>query len=357
MTSGQTGWYAAVIAGLILLPLGVTGDYVRHLLVLWMIFAVTALSLNLIMGYLGELSFGHAAFFGLGGYASALVALHFGVPFWGGVVMAAAVSGVAGLVIGYIALRIKGPQFAILTLAVGAILYQVVNHWVSLTRGPMGLTKIPPPPFPRLSILPAIDFSQGLWFYYLALAFVLFTAYFTRAVLDSRTGRAFLAVRDNDALAAALGVNVFRTKLVGFVMATVFAGIGGSLYAHYLRVITPELFGLDYIVALVIMVIVGGQGTVAGPIIGAAVYVGLLEWLRFAGALRLVLFGVLLAVCVIFLPGGLASFWRDLIAPRLPRRLGRRLDPATGDAGLRTQGRGLAEGAEGPHAPEREGQP
>jgi branched-chain amino acid transport system permease protein len=125
--------------------------------------------------------------------------------------------------------------------------------------------------------------------------------------MTCRTGRAFIAVRENDALAASLGVDVFRMKLLGFVAATVMAGIGGALYAHYIRVITPELMGLQYMAALIIIVIVGGRGTIIGPILGAFIYVGLLEFLRAVGPLRMVIFAALLTASVIFLPGGIVS--------------------------------------------------
>src|SRR3989304_8674914 len=124
------------VAALLLLPLLARGGYLEHLLVLWMIFALMALSLNIILRYLGELSFGPAAFFGIGAYTSAMLALDLGVPFWGGVVAAPLVAGLFGLAIGYVSLRIKGPQFALLTLGFGAILYTVVHTWAGFTRGP-----------------------------------------------------------------------------------------------------------------------------------------------------------------------------------------------------------------------------
>jgi branched-chain amino acid transport system permease protein len=155
-----------------------------------------------------------------------------------------------------------------------------------------------------------LDFTQARNMYYVALACLLGVIYACHALMRSRTGRAFIAVRENPSLAASIGIDVFHTKLYGFVVATAIAGVGGSLYGHYLRVITPELMSLQYVAALIIMVIVGGKGTIVGPMIGALVYVGLLEILRAAGPLRLVVFAALLTACVIFLPGGLVSLWR-----------------------------------------------
>ena len=297
------------IALLLALPLAAVGDYFQHLLVLWLLFALMALSLNIIVGYLGELSFGHAAFFGLGAYASAMLTVYAGLPFWFGLVASAVVAGFFGLVIGYVSLRIKGPQFAILTLGFGAILHSVFINWIDFTNGPLGITKIPPPRIPLFGI----EVRDGLPFYYLVLFFVLVAAYLCRALMRSRTGRAFIAVRENDVLATSLGIDVFRTKLLGFVVATMMVGVAGCLYAHYIKVITPGLFTLHYMAPMVIMVIVGGKGTVTGPVIGALVYVVLLEVLRASGSMRMLVFAVLLTLSVIYLPGGLVSLlpkWR-----------------------------------------------
>jgi branched-chain amino acid transport system permease protein len=322
------GWLAGLVA-LALLPLAITGSYGRHILVLSGIFALLALSLNIILGYLGELSFGHAAFFGIGAYTSALLALHLSVSFWGGLVAAAVIAGLAGLAIGYLTLSIKGPQFAIVTLGFGAILHLIANNWISLTRGPMGLTKIPPPPAVAVPFVGTVTFDRELPYYYLVVVLILASVYAIHALVWSRTGRAFVAIRENDALAASIGVDVFRYKLLGFVLATALAGVGGSAYAHYLRFIAPDVFGLYYVAAMIIMVIVGGKGTILGPIVGALMFVWLLEVLRVAGALRLVLFGALLTLCIIFVPGGLVSVWRTWVV-RTPA--GRRRDIPTGVA-------------------------
>lgn len=306
---------ALAVAGLVLLPLLGFGSYFQHLLVLWMLFALMALSLNIVIGYIGELSFGHAAFFAVGAYTSAMLTVYGGQAFWVGLILAPIVSGLFGLAIGYISLRIKGPQFAILTLAFGAILYSIFNNWIDVTNGPLGITKIPTP---WIAGLPEIDFNASAPYYYLVLTFVLATSYFCRSLLASRTGRAFIAVRENDALAASVGINVFAFKLVGFVMATAIVGVAGCLYAHYLKIITPELFTLQYMAPMIIMVVVGGRGTIIGPIIGALVYVGLLEALRASGSIRMLIFAILLTLCIVFLPGGLTSLWSRV------RSIGRR---------------------------------
>lgn len=304
MSAERLAWLAAGAAAVVA-PMATTNSYLHHLMTLWMLFALLALSLNVIIGYIGELSFGHAAFFGLGAYASALISMQFGVSPWLGLVLAGVIAGLFGLVIGYVSLRIVGPQFAILTLGFGSIIYTVTNYWVDVTRGPMGVNNIPPLALPGVG-----ELIEARGFYYVALAVLALFAYACHALMRSRTGRAFLAARENPALAASIGVDVFSTKLLGFVVATAVAGVAGGLYAHYLRVITPELMSLQYVAALIIMVVVGGRGTIVGPIVGALIYVVLLEALRSFGPLRLVIFAALLTLSVIFLPNGLVSLFR-----------------------------------------------
>lgn len=301
MTGVRAGWIGA-IALAVGFPQLTGNSYVHHVLVLWLIFALLALSLNMVIGYIGELSFGHAAFFGLGAYASALLTMQTGAPVLLGLVFAGVVAGLFGAGIGYVSLRIVGPQFAILTLGFGSIIYTVTNYWVDLTRGPMGINNIPPISLPGVGTI-----TEARGFYYVVLTCLAAFAYSCHALMQSRTGRAFLAARENAPLATSIGVDVFRSKLLGFAIATAVAGVAGGLYGHYLRVITPELMSLQYMAALIIMVVVGGRGTIAGPIIGALIYVVLLEVLRSFGPLRLVVFAALLTLSVIFLPNGLVS--------------------------------------------------
>jgi branched-chain amino acid transport system permease protein len=296
---------AIVAGGLAALPLLTANTYFHHVMVMWLMFSLLALSLNIIIGYLGELSFAHAAFFGVGAYASTLITMQAGAPILVGLVVAALIAGVLGFAIGYVSLRIVGPQFAILTLGFGSIIYTVTNYWVDLTRGPMGIANIP-----RLSVPGYGELTEAREVFYLMLIVVAALCYACHALMTSRTGRAFLASRENAPLAASIGIDVFMMKLLGFVAATSVAGIAGGFYAHYLRVITPELMSLHYVAALIIMVIVGGRGTIVGPIIGALIYVVLLELLRSFGTLRLVIFAGLLTFAVIFLPDGIVSLWQ-----------------------------------------------
>lgn len=288
--------------------------YIHHLLVVWLIYCLIALSLNIVVGYLGELSFAHAALLGVGAYTSAILCTAYGWPIGLSMLAAVAVSTLIGGAMGYVLLRVVGHQFAILSLAFGAIIYTITNYWVDFTKGPLGISDIPMP-----SAAPWIGgASPARGYYYLVIPVLFLVLYYCKMLLASGTGRAFLAVRENTPLAQAVGINPFRTRLIAFTTSAAIAGAGGALYAHYIRIITPELMSLNYMVAAVIMVMIGGRGTIIGPMIGAAIYVGLLEMLRATGSLRMIVFALLMTVCIVFLPGGLISLW-----PTLRRRLSR----------------------------------
>jgi branched-chain amino acid transport system permease protein len=293
------------------LPFMTSNSYILHLFLLCILFSIIALGYNVMLGYIGELSLGHSAFFGIGAYTSAILSVQYGLSFWLGILVAAVMAAMVGLAIGFATLRIKGPQFAIVTLGLGGIMHIVCSHWVELTNGPMGITRIPAPSPVNLGLV-TLEFDSPRSYYYLALAFLGAVIIFCTVLRRSRLGRAFVAVRENDHLAASIGVNVFRTKLAAFVISTIVAGVGGVLYAHYIRVISPDIFGVSYVVAMLIMVTVGGRGTILGPIVGAIIYVVLLELLRPIGAARLIAFGVVLAVCVIRFPDGIVGMLSKL---------------------------------------------
>jgi branched-chain amino acid transport system permease protein len=293
-------WRGAVVIALALaLPWALTGKYHWHLLVLAGIFALMALGLDLILGYLGELSLGHAAFFGVGAYATALLTGRLGVPFPVDLVLASLVAAAFGLGIGYPSLRLKGPYFAMVTLGFAEILRLVALNWISLTRGPMGLPDIPSP-----SVLGFV-FDSGLRYYYLVLALVILAAGTTRRLLASVLGYTFLATRENDELALAVGVDPFRAKLVAFCVGTLFTGAAGSIYARYVHFVDPSALSFYFTYTVAAMVIVGGQGSIRGTIIGAVAFTLLPEYLRVNETYRLPAFGLLVILSIIFMPNGI----------------------------------------------------
>ena len=286
---------------LLILPFGVSNQHFYHVVVIAGIFAMLALSLNLILGYVGQFPLGHQVFFGLGAYTAALISPHTGGSFGLAIVTSVAVCGLLGLFIGLPTLRMRGPSFVIVSLAFNEIFFLIAWHWLEFTGGPDGLTGIPYPTFFGL----ALKDRAGL--YYLMLSLVAIIALVNLRIVDSRTGRAYLAIRENPELAQSLGINPYRAKLQAFIISAMFGGLAGCFYAHFERFISPNVFAFDYLTMMLVMVWVGGQATVAGPIVGAILVTFLHEYLHIFGIWRWVIFGVILLVCVIFMPKGLAG--------------------------------------------------
>jgi branched-chain amino acid transport system permease protein len=293
-----------VAVAAVALPLVLPGSYHQHVLVLAGIFVLMALGFDLVLGYLGELSLGHAAFFGIGAYATALLARNLAVPFPLDLLLAGAITGVFGLLIGGPSLRLKGPYFAIVTFGFAEILRLLALNWTSVTRGPMGL-----PDVPHAHLGPYVIKTE-LGYYYVVLALVGLAVLVTRRLLDSTVGHAFLAIRENEELAAAAGVATFRLKVVGFAIGMVFTGMAGSVYARYVHFVDPTALSFYFTVTVVSMVILGGQGSIAGTILGAVLLTLLPEYLRVAERARLVIFGAFLMLAIVFMPNGLRGLWR-----------------------------------------------
>jgi branched-chain amino acid transport system permease protein len=299
---------AAVLA--LALPLLLRGPYHRHVLVLAGLFILMALGFDLVLGYLGELSLGHAAFFGIGAYTTALLTRNFDVPFPVDLLLAGLLTGVAGVLIGAPSLRLKGPYFAIVTFGFAEILHLVALNWTSVTRGPMGLPDIPHPQLGPFRI------TSELGYYYVILVLIGVAVLVTRRLLASTVGHAVLAIRENEELASATGIPTFRFKLLVFVIGMIFTGAAGSVYARYVHFVDPTALSFYYTVTVVSMVIVGGQGSIAGTILGALIFTLLPEYLRVVEGARLVIFGALLMAAIVFMPEGL----RGLLRPARQRR-------------------------------------
>ncbi|MCB2192588.1 MAG: branched-chain amino acid ABC transporter permease [Deltaproteobacteria bacterium] len=298
------------LALLAVMPLFLTG-YPLHLVNLSGIWIVLALSLGLIQGYIGEISLGHAAFFGLGAYTSSLLTMEAGVNFWLALPAAGLATMILGYAIGLVSLRLRGPYFAICTLAFGEIIRLIFVNWRELTQGQEGITGIPSPsPIP----LPgggAISFDSKAGGFYLIYALVLFAILVIYRIVNSRTGKAIVAIREDEDYAECLGINAMRYKRMVFCVSTFLAGLAGSVFAHYLHYISPYSFTVGQSFDLVIMVIVGGMGTIIGPIIGAVVLTLIPELLHAIKDYRLLLYGLMLMLVIIFSPEGIAGLLRD----------------------------------------------
>ena len=282
-------------------PFWLANPYWLHILIMAGIFAVLALSLNLLLGYTGQLSLGHAAFFGIGAYAAALSTLKLGRSAWEGMALAAALAGLSGWAIGRLALKLRGAYFVLVTNSFAGVISLVSVNWMELTNGPLGLPGIPAPELGPWS------FRTKRAYYYLVLAAVALSYLVCRRLVDSRIGRAFLALRENEALAESVGIDVTRYLVLAAVVSAAMAGLAGGLYAHYVRFVSPEVFLFTYTVTMVIMVVAGGKGTLAGPIVGALLFTILPEALREATSWQwqMLSYGVILVLLVFFLPRGI----------------------------------------------------
>jgi branched-chain amino acid transport system permease protein len=308
----------AAVALLVLSLPAVTAGYHLHLLIMTAIFAVLAVSLGLVIGYAGLLSLGHVAFFGIGAYTSALLYLHFGLTMWWGMLAAALLSSLVALLLGGLILRVRGNRFVIVTVAFAEIMRLVAHNWVEVTRGQMGLAGIMPPKLEFLGHV--VDLNEKAYFYYVAVGVATVSVLILSRIAHSPLGWGFLALRENEKLGESIGVSAYRSALTVFVVGAFFAGIAGSLYAHYINFIGPDLFYFSYTTILLVMVVMGGLGTIAGPIVGALVFTLLPEYLRVASEYRLVFFGAILIVGILLVPGGLIEVWQRLVAFATARR-------------------------------------
>ena len=292
---------ALLALALVTVPAWLVSPYHLHVLIMAGIFTILALSLNLLLGYTGQLSLGHAAFFGIGAYTSALLTLKLEWSFWLGLPCAAAAAGLAGWAIGRLALKLRGAYFVLVTISFAGVISLVSINWMELTNGPLGLPGVPAP-------------ELGPWtlrtkqaYYYLVLAAAALSYLVCHRLVRSRIGRALVALRENEPLAESVGIDATRYLVLAAVISAALAGVAGSLYAHYTRFVSPEVFMFTYTVTMVIMVVAGGQGTLVGPVIGALLFTALPEALREAVAWQwqMLAYGVILVALVFFLPRGI----------------------------------------------------
>jgi branched-chain amino acid transport system permease protein len=314
LTPQGAGWILALIVA-ILLPLFV-GGYLSSILLLIAIWSIMAVSLNLLYGYTGQLSLGHSAFLGIGAYAFTLLAvkLHFGFwPAFGGAIVLA---GLFGFLIGIPALKLRGPHFILVTMGFGAIVGVIVLSWTGLTGGANGLAGAPrPTPIP----LPGggtLAFESLLNMYYFTLFFLILLVLISHRLVGSLVGRTFIAISHNENLAEALGINTRRQKLLSFTISATFAGVAGALYASYNTVISPDIAHYTKGMDVVALLIVGGAGSMAGPVIGTFVMTAIPEVLQIIPTLRTFINGVLLLIFIAFLPMGIAGGVKRLFSRR-----------------------------------------
>lgn len=305
---------AFILASLLLAvvaPHLLANSYQINILVLIGVFVLLVLSLDLLLGFTGYLSLGHHGLWAIGAYASALLATKLGVSFWLALPAAALVTAVFAAAMAVPAFRVRGHYFALVTLAMGEVIHVVILNWVSLTEGPFGVTGIPDPVLPGIGTI-----NARLEYYYLVLVFVVVALLAVRRILASPIGRCFRAIREDEDLAEAQGLHLMHYKVTAYAISGLITGVAGSLFAHYQGVIGPDNFSLHFMAEILVMAVVGGSGVLAGSVVGPAIFVPLPEISRALGEARLVIFGALLMVIVIYVPEGIAGRVSDWLAER-----------------------------------------
>ena len=291
--------YLMILIVLFLVPTFVRNQYHLQVLIFVGIYIVLTLSLNLLNGYVGLLSIGHASFYGVGAYASAKLTMELGFPFLLSMLCSGLIAGFFGYLLGKPTLRLSGIYLALATLGFNVILWLILLNWMSFTNGPLGIMDVPPPTLFGYEIQTRSDY------YYLILTLVVLTVVSMHRLIDSRFGRALIAIREDTLAAEAAGVNTTRYKVQAFVLAAFYAGIAGSFYAHFVKYISPDSFTHVESFVLLAMLALGGQGNLVGPVVGATMLIVIPEVFRFLQEYRMFLYGGVLVVMMLVRREGL----------------------------------------------------
>jgi branched-chain amino acid transport system permease protein len=303
LINSKTGWSFLLLLALAF-PFLAGNDYHLTVMSTAYIYAIATVGLNLITGYTGQFNLAHSGFMAVGAYTVGILTVDYQVPFWIAFALSGLVAAGIGFFVGLVSLRLKTHFFSIFTLCVGYIMYLLIEKWESLTHGTVGIVGIPAPP----SIGP-IDFTEPRAQYYLVLFFLVASLWVMHRIVHSLLGRTFVAIRNGDDLAQALGINLMRNKLLSFMLSVFFAGLAGGLYAGYVRFLGPGVAGVEHTFDMTMYMLVGGIGTLAGPLLGAIAVPWLTQYLQFLQDYRFVVFGPVLVLLVIFLPHGIVGTW------------------------------------------------
>jgi branched-chain amino acid transport system permease protein len=302
---------AVVVVVVFALSIGVVlpntiGPYLMRLVIFALIYSLLALALNLSLGFRGELSLGHQTFFGFGAYVAAILATSLNFSLLLVLPIAAALTAIVGFGIGLVALRMRGPYFAIVTLSFGVIAEILAMNLVDITNGPMGISGIGSHANSLLGW--AIPLSTEVVCYEILTIIVCLAGMVTYALRESRYGRGWRALRDHEDLAAAIGIAAFPIDLLSLMVGAAICGVAGAVYAFYTSVVAPDdVFSFGLVITMLVSVVLGGRGTIAGPIFGAFIFAFAPEYLRIAQQWRLPIFGILLVALVMLAPQGLIS--------------------------------------------------
>jgi branched-chain amino acid transport system permease protein len=286
----------------ILFPLLVDNPYLVSVVITAYVTAIAVYGLDVMLGYTGELSLAQGGFFGIGGYSAGILMATYEVSFWIALPAAVVMTAALGYVIGLAALRTRGDYFAIFTLAVGVMIVIIIERWEGVTGGTDGLIGIPPP-----SSIGPLRFDSLTAQYYLVLFFLVLTIYVVWSLVNSLVGRTFVAVRNSEELARAVGIDAGKTHQLSFVISAALAGLGGALYAVFLGYIGPAMGGVQMTFMMLVYLMIGGVASLAGPLVGTLLVTGLMQFLQAFAEYQMMALGPILVVVIIFFPKGLAG--------------------------------------------------
>ena len=298
---GAPGWTLLFAIGA-LFPFLAGNDYHLTVMSTAYIFAFATLGLNLITGYTGQFNLAHSGFMAVGAYTVGILTVDHQVPFWVAFALSGFVAAFIGFFIGVVSLRLKGHYFSIFTLCVGYIMFLVIEKAESLTHGTVGIIGIPSP-----TGFGPISFDTPRSLYYLVFAFLVLGLFVMHRIANSLLGRTFMAIRNGDDLAESLGINLMRNKLLAFMLSVFYAGLAGGLYAGFVRFLGPDLASVEHTFNMTMYMLVGGIGTLLGPLLGALMVPWLTQYLQFLQEYRFIVFGPILVLLVIFVPHGIVG--------------------------------------------------
>lgn len=297
--------FILLILALITVPM-VLGGYPVYILNMMGVFAIAAIGYNLLGGTTGQISLGHQGFFAIGAYAETLLMMKLGLPFPVAMLCGGVIAAAAGAILGLPSLRLSGVYLSIATLAFGLSIQKIIVMWKELTNGAFGLT-VPNP------VLGGLDFrADERYFYALVLVVLAFAIITTLNLSKARSGRAMVALKENPVAAACVGIDITSYKLLSFVISAFFTGVAGALYAHLVGFVAPENFDLNLAISFLLMIILGGSGTVTGAVIGAVFITGFPEALKSIQDWQRVIYGLVLIIVIIFQPDGLVGLGRSI---------------------------------------------
>lgn len=297
-----------ILAILILFPIVYQDNYYKSIIVRILFYVILASSLNIINGYSGQFNLGHAGFMCIGAYTAGLLATKLGTNFWINIVASGCLAAFIGFLVSLPTLKLSGIYLSIVTLGFSEIVRLIALNWASVTNGPLGVKNIPSP------TLFGISLGSTNAFYYLTLFFVIISLFIMYRILNSRIGRAWIAIREDSMAARSLGVEIKKYKSLNFVTGAFFAGVGGCIMAYFYRYISSDMFILDEGFNVISMVVIGGQGTMIGPVIGAVIVNVLYELFRVAEQFRMVFYAILIIFMMWWRPQGLAGASDSILA-------------------------------------------